>query len=86
MTKKLGEICQHGISGKDGTGDSPVGVVQYTCQSIVPSQERCEKAKESSGLDDWRIGRTGRVAAEIANAQQKKGHIESEEEQEESDS
>ena len=72
------------FSNKDRIESSPVGVVQDTRHSIVPSQKRCEEAKESSSLDDWGVWLTCGVAAEIANTQQKKGHVESKEEQEES--
>ena len=63
----------------------PVRVVRNTSQSIIPSQESGEEREETSGLDDWGIGRAGRVTVEIANAEKHEGHVEREEQGKERD-
>ena len=66
-------------------GNIPVRVVRNTSQSIIPSQESGEKREETSGLNDWWIGRARRVTVEIANGEKHKGHVEREEKGEEGD-
>ena len=63
----------------------PVRVIRNTSQSIIPSQESGEEREETSGLNNWWIGRARRVTVEIANAEKHEGHVEREEKGEEGD-
>ena len=70
------------VSDKD---DIPVRVIRNTSQSIIPSQESGKEREETSGLDNWWVGRTHRVTVKIPNAEKHKGHVEREEKGEEGD-
>ena len=82
--KKLEEHQPNSISG-DNRENIPVRIIRKTSQSIIPSQESGEEREETSGLDNWWVGRTRRVTVEIPNAQKHKGHVEREEKGKEGD-
>ena len=63
--------------------NAPVRIVENTGERVVPSEERCEQTEDSAGRDDGRVGGAGRVTRKIADAEQQKGHVEREEQQEE---
>ena len=63
----------------------PVRVIRNTSQGIIPSHESGEEREETSGLNNWWVGRTGRVTVEIPNAKEHEGHVEREEKGEEGD-
>ena len=54
----------------------PVRVIRNTSQSIIPSQESSEEREETSGFDDWWVGRAHRITVEIANAKKHEGQVE----------
>ena len=82
--KKLEEHQPNSISGGDRE-NLPVRIIRNTSQSIIPSHESGEEREETSGLDNWWVGRTRRVTVEIPNAEKHEGHVEREEKGEEGD-
>lgn len=65
--------------------DTPVRIIRDTRQSIVPGRERRQQPKEAAGFVDGHVDLAGRVALQVADAEEEKGQIEREEEEEEGD-
>lgn len=67
----------------NGDDEEAVAGIGDTGKGIVPGQESSEKGKEAAGLDDAGGGRAI-SANKVTNTEQEEGHVQSEEEGEES--
>jgi hypothetical protein len=70
----------------NGNDEEAVAAVGNTGQGVVPGSEGCHETKETTGLDDGRVGLAGAVALDVADTEEEEGEIEEEEQQEESHS
>lgn len=70
----------------NGKDEEAVAAVGNTGQSVIPGSEGCHKTKETTGLDDGRVGLAMAVPLDVADTEQEEGEIEEEEQQEESHS
>lgn len=68
----------------NGENEEAVAVVRNTGEGVVPGGECGHETKETTGLDDGRVGLILRVAVEVTNTQQQETKVEEEEQQEES--
>ena len=69
----------------DGNDKEAVAIIQYPGERVIPSRERCHQRKKATGFHDryaWLAVGTG---VQVPNSQEKKGHVQGEEEPEESD-
>lgn len=67
----------------DGDQEEAVAGVSNTGKGIVPRDERCQKTEDAARLEDRRIGGSSRIAGEVGDPQEEKGHVQSEEQAEE---
>ena len=70
---------------QDRDDEETVRIVRDTGEGIVPSHEGREQGEESTGFDDGWVGRVGGVAVEIADAEEQKGQVQGQKEDEEGD-
>lgn len=63
----------------------PIRVIRNPSQRIVPSRKRRQQAKETSSLDNRRVGHAGGIAMQVADAEEQEGEVKGEEKEEEGD-